>query len=588
VPDFLGGLVFLSGYQQSASIVKLDGITGQIDSTYTPGGGSVLSPWGLPLGVHTDGTIFAIQQNDTDPVYWLIGIDPATGTQKVGAPLLQWHFPWSEADTQIYGLMIAGDGYAYVPYVYRVGIVDVDIAFNHLMLTRLNSSGASDNIDVFDWTSGWYDMIAFGPVNMITNADQGILLSWAAPGPMFGMAVTTGTSVSLINAPEVPGQDPLWPISPLLQAQDGSFVGTAVVGEDANDNPLTSMISFDQTGNVRWTVPGNYQPQIATADGGLIATDPTGAAVTFDQYGNVTGVQGSLPTISWKGAYQVGSVQSIISDWWRSAKTLAAGITTQSFWAAVGANLTHNGTALVQRIFALNWCANNSCNLTYNPPYGGPGVTDSNVDFHYQMADQGGQPTPSIELSAPQIATVTNAALNALKKAFAGFPAIVVKVEADTPNSTNLVEVSGGVYCTAPGACPAGLTAPNRNASTVWYNVNLSQAQYALNLQDTDLSASTDSPLFANVLWSTGEGIGNTAAHEIAHQFLLETCGMNDDPSLVGVYNGGSADAGDDPSMYTGIGPNGQPLHWSPNTAICLVNMILKNKVFSESNSPPY
>jgi len=36
-------------------------------------------------------------------------------------------------------------------------------------------------------------------------------------------------------------------------------------------------------------VAGNYQPQIATADGTVIATDDSGAAVTFDENGNATG-----------------------------------------------------------------------------------------------------------------------------------------------------------------------------------------------------------------------------------------------------------------------------------------------------------
>ncbi len=65
----------------------------------------------------------------------------------------------------------------------------------------------------------------------------------------------------------------------------------------------------------------------------------------------------------------------------------------------------------------------------------------------------------------------------------------------------------------------------------------LTNAQWALGLAGTDLSANTGSPSFAKVLWSTGEGIGNTAAHEIGHQFLGNSlaCGMNDDTSKVGV-----------------------------------------------------
>ena len=42
------------------------------------------------------------------------------------------------------------------------------------------------------------------------------------------------------------------------------------------------MMSFDATGAVRWSVAGDYQPQIATADGGMIALD--GSAASFYGY----------------------------------------------------------------------------------------------------------------------------------------------------------------------------------------------------------------------------------------------------------------------------------------------------------------
>jgi hypothetical protein len=140
-----------------------------------------------------------------------------------------------------------------------------------------------------------------------------------------------------------------------------------------------------------------------------------------------------------------------------------------------------------------------------------------------------------------------------------------------------MVEVSGGYYYDPKTGLACGLTTYPRNASTAWYSCNLTEAQFALNLDNTNLSQNTGSTSFASLMKAVGEGIGNTAAHEIGHQFLDDSlpCGMNDDPNLKGVYNGGSADAGDDPSMYTGVGPNGQPLSWSPTTAFCLAQMIL-------------
>jgi hypothetical protein len=122
------------------------------------------------------------------------------------------------------------------------------------------------------------------------------------------MATVTGSSVSLTSGPTVPSQDGN-NVVPVLQAQDGSYVGTVRVGDD--ETPY--LVAFDASGSVRWSVPG-YGPKIATADGGVIAqawdpgaNDFTGSSVTFDQNGNATGQMASLPTYSWLGnAYQVG------------------------------------------------------------------------------------------------------------------------------------------------------------------------------------------------------------------------------------------------------------------------------------------
>ena len=259
LPDFQGGLVFVEQNSDGTySIVKLNGITGQRDLIY------VLDPttrlrageiWDFRyLAVHTDGTIFAVIQHDIDPGLGyqpasVIGIDPATGGLKfsVTIPIV------SEVEMQ-YGLMIAGDGYVYLPYSY----VDWSNGFRRLRLLRVDSSGAYDNLVIYDldhWVLG--DIYSFN-VQTITNADKGILLSWSSPtfgsGPVdWHMASTTGASVSLIGAPQVPDQGR--PVTPVLQAQDGSFVGTT---EDLNGTQY--MVAFDANGSLRWSVAGSYQP----------------------------------------------------------------------------------------------------------------------------------------------------------------------------------------------------------------------------------------------------------------------------------------------------------------------------------------
>jgi len=266
----------------------------------------------------------------------VIGIDPTTGAQKFSVPLPQ-------GASSALGLIIAGDGYAYVPYEYSLCGLPPDAQVTHVALLRIDTSGTYDTIAILDQPGDLCPESSGGVmVHMITNADQGILFTLQGAGlgyTGFVMAVTTGTGASLTSAPVVFSSDgEVDAVQPVLQAQDGSFVGTVVVGYDANNNPLTDMADFDQTGAVRWTVPGNYQPQIATADGGLIATDPSGSAYTFDQNGNVTGVLTASVTESWTGStYQQGSVEQILTNLINNAV---------SWWPFAGGNASGNGTAV--------------------------------------------------------------------------------------------------------------------------------------------------------------------------------------------------------------------------------------------------
>ena len=213
----------------------------------------------------------------------------------------------------------------------------------------MNSSGGHDEIHIFDWTGPLYDVLDVN-TPMITNADTGVLFTFAHEdigGTVgYSMAVTTGTSVSVMSASQLPTNG--GNVEPVLQAQDGSFIGTTGDGED------NSMVAFEATGNGRWTVPG-YGPKIATADGGVIAQayDPetedfAGPAVTFDQNGNATGQMASLPTYSWVwNAYQVGSVDQVVA--------MVPYIAT-SFWAFAMANDSENGTAARPKYAPLKSC----------------------------------------------------------------------------------------------------------------------------------------------------------------------------------------------------------------------------------------
>ena len=359
LPDFLGGLI-VSGciaYNSGVfSLVKLDGMSGQPNWTSTvPGStaactGTTYPPVRRVAVVPGTDTVFVAAEGAAA----VVGLDPATGAQKFSVPMQT-----GAANSALYDAIVAGDGYAYVAYGYADGSRTI-----HLMLLRVNGAGASNQMDVDDfpdiYPGGENTTINQIAVNMITNADQGVLISWvvdrlyeeagtyqfdAVPrvrqrplwAPMdvtvdvdgfvsVGMAVSNGTSVTAVNPPTIPGQGSH--VVPMVQLQDGSFVG--VIGTDSQRGPYyigsalqaacvgypgvtcpdgvqRDMIAFDAGGNVRWVVP-NDQPAIATADGGVIGQSGT----TYDQNGNVIG-QVSPLTPSWTGNWYLdGDVQRVV------------------------------------------------------------------------------------------------------------------------------------------------------------------------------------------------------------------------------------------------------------------------------------
>jgi IPT/TIG domain len=125
LPDFQGGVVVV----HPTSVRTYDGLTGQPNPEYTYSHpySSGQSPHGVPVLVHTDGTIFTV---DGDSV---VGIDPATGTAKFSVRLNHTTSSSSvdcngtNSRTQDFApraqpLLIAGDGYAYFGYSYSTGI----------------------------------------------------------------------------------------------------------------------------------------------------------------------------------------------------------------------------------------------------------------------------------------------------------------------------------------------------------------------------------------------------------------------------------------------------------------------------------
>jgi hypothetical protein len=333
-PDFQGGLIVHRwGDAQSRSIRKIDGMTGQSYPAYSPASSTTTIGF---FGVDTDGTVIATQRAIGEPGHTqtsLVGIDPLTGTVKFTANL-------PVRDTLEQDLIIAGDGYAYVPYTYvaeRAGDQT-----NRLGVFRVNSTGVYDNILVQEWRTPITDELAI-PVHLITNADTGVLLSWSNQAGR-RMAITTGTAVTVLDGPQLPGEKR--PIVPVLQAEDGSFVGTVAAG---GDETVTHMVAFEATGAVRWTVAANWQAELVTRNGENFAIADDGMVTSFDRSGNATGRLNKLPIYSWKNAYRVGSTSSIVPAF--DLALIAGG-----YAAVPKGNLAGNGFSLKHKTFGLVFC----------------------------------------------------------------------------------------------------------------------------------------------------------------------------------------------------------------------------------------
>lgn len=384
LPDFQGGLVVAD----DQTIKKLEGLTGQPNPAYT-----LVNPSGIipPVLVHTDGTILTV---DGDSV---VGIDPATGTPKFSIQIEDSIFSSdgncgeflpseSTAPPDLGKPIIAGDGFAYFPYVYTVAplatnfkkcfdssnptdgdVIEQDFTHieTHLRLLRVATDGSSAKIVLGDWiedkmsecvyfTNPPYDTgaecnhtrtftSASGGVpdengllgSLITNADQGVAYSWTldlgdAPA-IYKLTPIIGGVAGSTAALAVSGT-----VTPMLQASDGTYFGTS---QGSNGNLL---ISFDPAGHLRYTLPGDeYTLDHVDANDRLVARSfSTPTLVTFDSTGNSTSETAGGLIPSWTGgSYQYGSVESVV----QTVLDLSG-----SFGALLGGNHSGTDTAIQQ------------------------------------------------------------------------------------------------------------------------------------------------------------------------------------------------------------------------------------------------
>ncbi len=677
VPDFQGGLVVADLANQSQqSIMKLDGITGKANHSYTVtppssgNAGSTLSPTVL---VHTDGTIFTVK-TDTDSngnqTISVIGIDPTSGTQELSVPINnQWtststssssstFTPYDgpcccpmitrRADLNVHPMdtenssessttitppnifvnpIIAGDGYFYIAYTYG-SVTTITAAVRqtimtscfdgnstrtqttatntvgHLMLMRVGTNGSSSQIHVLDFggtsqqLSFYYNPGGGAPIDnysyftsngeepggfqMISNADQGVAFGWeesieSCQGADSSSATCTGPTSYGFGSNTVSS-----PVFPVLQAQDGTYYGY----DDNND-----MIHFDQLGNTLWAVP-NDSPQIATADGGVIGS----SGITYDSNGNATGQIANLPTYSWKGAYQLGSIDAIVPTF-----DLAYMATTYA--AVPEGNLTGNGFSLVHHTFGLVFC---------NTGTGGDGSCPSNLGItnmafsylpninnsNYATACDFSKNSPCDSNAARPgyVSTIKIQALNAYKAAFANLPAIVRQNYTPTmqyggsskPPFDHTVYIDGTwIPTTEPGQdCPiAGQTTSNK-WSVSYYLPAMCGAQVVLGPYKNSLTFTppfSDTANFQKLATAIGTGIGTNAAHETGHQLAFPDfykypvtnmdCGTDAQPcenDVDSVYEFNHA------SDWNFVNWN-PPIHWQPTNQCNLEKYLLNS-----------
>jgi hypothetical protein len=173
--------------------------------------------------------------------------------------------------------------------------------------------------------------------------------------------------------------------------------------------------------------------------------------------------------------------------------------------------------------------------------------------------------------ASSQASTIKAAALKALKKAFDNYPSTVLDVNEGTANTGDhsATVVDGYSFDGTRSMNRCGLTTPSyaANDSNIYYQANMEQAQWALPIVLNTAQDVQNALGRADLMKAIGTGIGNNAAHEIAHQFLLELYGMDDNSK--NTYNGQGCN-GATASWTYGIGS----IQWESVTANALKNAL--------------
>jgi hypothetical protein len=393
------------------------------------------------------------------------------------------------------------------------------------------NNGCDITVWATDSNSGFIPSLSV--VDPITNADQGATLSWGeADDPQasqWAFRLTTANSSSITSQANltIPNQTHSWEIfTPTLQKSDGSYVGVSGSGG------ASFVSALDLSGNQLWSSSigrGQATPQYVLADSSVVTQqyDAQGNGpfeVSYDASGNVVPNPAAADaTFSWKGAYRMGSVESVEDS------VIPLDL---SFGAVVGGNLTGNGTAMQHHSFGLFWCGTG-----YLEQGLGSQCTDG-IKFSYvaNPADFNIGQAQDFSAAYPDwVQLIEASALKALQNAFKSYPISAKLATFHTTLFQNQVPDQEFVtYVVGTWPVPtAGYDYPLTNSARIYYFEPMGEAQRALGYPEgqgpncgRDWCNFTpayppNSPQaiadFRKLVVAIGTGIGNGIAHEAGH-----------------------------------------------------------------------
>jgi hypothetical protein len=364
IPDFSGSALVTQRVAQTDacgshfthSLARVDPTTQQLTTLYTFASSCAVSDSGATQTAipHPPGAVFVLDAPPPGPYYGnscpnpttgqleqcqatVTVVNPSTGQAVASVPLenTTWVdntggmvFGTSHGANLpgLGGMIVAGDGNAYLPYVYANSTADLpgngtieEQSAVYLMLLRVSPDGTFAKLQL---DTGTLDEInpppfsgtqctatgslfgGFGPTAVITDAANGAAVfatvnQWPG-GNCWEVAPQSSVQISYVSQSGLGSQvnAPVNAFWPALQREDGSYVGT-----DGNEN----LIALGLDGSLVWQQSIGQTPitpLYATADGGAIVTSGTqcsynvvtdtpcspqlGTLYTVDQNGNVT------------------------------------------------------------------------------------------------------------------------------------------------------------------------------------------------------------------------------------------------------------------------------------------------------------